>query len=242
MRGIYAVFSLTLVLGCNIVLGNEKGELLEDDQSSTHGSACAKGFADCNGDPRDGCEARLSEASHCGACDVRCGAANAVCAAVGDDRFACLNGCPDKALAICNLQCVDPMTNVANCGECNHACPTTQNGEALCYQGKCRVACATGYHACGARCVGPSDATACGDSCTACPSGPHSSAACDKGTCGIACSAGFANCDGDMQNGCETSVFEDAKHCGGCGRPCGNSTRCVGGLCLPWGGMTPNGD
>ena len=34
---------------------------------------CAPGFADCNGDPSDGCEVDLSiHPAHCGACDVAC--------------------------------------------------------------------------------------------------------------------------------------------------------------------------
>lgn len=34
---------------------------------------CKKGFADCNGDPSDGCEVDLSsDAEHCGGCGVRC--------------------------------------------------------------------------------------------------------------------------------------------------------------------------
>lgn len=37
--------------------------------------ACREGFADCDGEPADGCEARLeSDEQHCGECDHACSA------------------------------------------------------------------------------------------------------------------------------------------------------------------------
>ena len=239
MRGLY-VFSLVTVIGCNVVLGNEPGQSLDDVSKGEErgNSACTKGFADCNGDPQDGCETHLSEPSHCGACNAQCGAASALCVSIEDSHFACASGCPAEAPALCGYQCVNLQSSAANCAVCGHACPVPpDHGEAVCRGGACQVQCATGYHACGARCVGGSDPTACGDACTACPVGIHGDAVCDKGTCGVTCSAGFANCDGDPHNGCETALLEDAKHCGACDRPCINA-RCVGGLCLPLGGAT----
>jgi hypothetical protein len=40
------------------------------------------------------------------------------------------------------------------------------------------------------------------------------------------CSAERADCDGDLQNGCETHLMSDAAHCGRCGRSC-QSADCV---------------
>lgn len=36
------------------------------------GVRCPAGTADCNNDPQDGCEVRLDDPNHCGACGVRC--------------------------------------------------------------------------------------------------------------------------------------------------------------------------
>ena len=39
--------------------------------------SCGPGKADCNGDPKDGCEANLDDPSHCGSCTNRCPAMSA---------------------------------------------------------------------------------------------------------------------------------------------------------------------
>ncbi|WP_394826169.1 hypothetical protein [Pendulispora albinea] len=238
-RSVLAFLGLVLGIGCNIVLGNERGDALgtldkgEGDDHET--SACAKGFADCNGDASDGCEARLSEPAHCGGCTTACGASSPLCVSEQDGHFSCASGCPREASGLCGYQCVDPKTNAAHCGECGRICPGAQHGEGVCRDGDCRLQCAAGYHACAMKCFAVSDPTACGDACKPCVAGAHSTATCDKGACGIACIPSFGNCDGDVRNGCETSLLEDAKHCGGCGKPCAPSTRCVGGICLPLG-------
>src|SRR5262249_10269282 len=43
------------------------------------GSACAAGYADCNGDPADGCETDLSKPEHCGSCTTTCAAGTPLC-------------------------------------------------------------------------------------------------------------------------------------------------------------------
>jgi hypothetical protein len=40
-------------------------------------AACAKGWADCNNDPRDGCEAKLGTNENCGHCGDACGVGEA---------------------------------------------------------------------------------------------------------------------------------------------------------------------
>jgi hypothetical protein len=55
---------------------------------------CAPGFADCNGNPADGCEARLDTSTEdCGACGVRC--PNILGVAMACVAGRCVASCPD---------------------------------------------------------------------------------------------------------------------------------------------------
>lgn len=55
------------------------------------GGECPEGFADCNGDPVDGCEVQLGTTSDCGGCGDACsGAANATASCMaGSCQYAC---------------------------------------------------------------------------------------------------------------------------------------------------------
>jgi hypothetical protein len=84
---------------------------------------CDDGFADCDGDPSNGCEVdtRTSPA-HCGACNNVCRVANAsaVCA-----MGACGLGACDPGFADCDGDArngceVDTRTSPAHCGACNN--------------------------------------------------------------------------------------------------------------------------
>lgn len=55
---------------------------------------------------------------------------------------------------------------------------------------------------------------------------------CDEGVC--SCEVNFGDCDNDLSNGCETTLSEDAAHCGACGSSCGEDP-CVDGECKPDG-------
>ncbi len=90
----------------------------------------------------------------------------------------------------------------------------------------------------------------CGNVCS--PGMNGQSVACISGSCWIqTCDPGYIDCDGDVTNGCEISIWTDVMHCGGCGLACPATApnvddfACVGGRCEPIcrdGFMDCNGD
>ncbi len=83
---------------------------------------------------------------------------------------------------------------------------------------------------CSETCVFDGTPLSCVGICEPCPTPPHATATCEGFVCGFACDAGFADCDGDLENGCETDTINDSDHCGGCNAPCETGT-CVDGAC-----------
>jgi hypothetical protein len=95
---------------------------------------CRPGFADCNGDPADGCERSLNSLTDCGACNRACAPAHA--------QGQCTNGtCAlmqcDRGFADCNTLpadgCETALSTAQNCGSCGNAC--TNN--LACTNGRC---------------------------------------------------------------------------------------------------------
>ncbi len=74
------------------------------------------------------------------------------------------------------------------------------------------------------------DVNNCGSCGFVCGSQNAASSICMAGSCNVACQSGWASCDGNPNNGCETSL-NTLSNCGSCGGACGTS--CVGGVCLP---------
>jgi len=67
-----ALTSLVLVACTNVVLDEVPGAP-GDRKNFADGGVCAANFADCNGDPSDGCEVDLqSDGAHCGSCERSC--------------------------------------------------------------------------------------------------------------------------------------------------------------------------
>jgi hypothetical protein len=137
-----------------------------------------------------------------------------------------LDGCESNLLE-------DPQ----NCGACGKACTPGQR----CIGGKCK--CAPTESECPDRFGGPpycadldSDVFNCGVCERACPRPPDESAlpVCRLGRCELQCPRGFADCDGRVENGCETFVSADPRNCGGCGVQCDLALGqpCVNGACL----------
>lgn len=205
------------------------------------GFSCNPGWADCNGQAGDGCEANLGDVTSCGACGVTCPSrpnATTTCVS-GQCGFDCVGGWGD-----CNGQAADGcetnLTLTSNCGTCGNVCTVGPNGTATCVSGQCGIACTTGWANCNASLADGCEANLslpahCGSCGNVCPARANASTTCTSGTCGFACNTGFGDCDGTASNGCEVTLGTNASHCGTCGNLCpvpANATAtCVGGAC-----------
>jgi hypothetical protein len=69
----------------------------------------------------------------------------------------------------CDNTCIDPRTDLNNCGGCKKACPPVTGGIATCSENQCGVSCAVGNTACGNQCVNvrndPNNCGACNKKC-----------------------------------------------------------------------------
>lgn len=199
---------------------------------------CDPGYADCDGDPANGCESMLRELDHCGRCGERCERPGAVasCATGTCQMLGCAplfgdcdgdpgNGCEE-----------DLSSSLTRCGGCDTACTTgVDNGEVACVEGRCRLTCSPGFGNCD------------GDVTTGCEAALGSASSC--GMCGVSCTdpeplcqevgEGHA-CRATCTSGtlCGSSCVDtttDPGHCGGCGNACSSAPNalasCQGGSC-----------
>ncbi len=152
-------------------------------------ATCDSGWADCNHDAKDGCEADLALKNTCGTCSMSC-PMGAVC-----NQLVCAASC-NAGLTNCSGACVDLAQSDSNCGVCGKGCmaPASGNGIGKCSAGKCGVQCNLGYHLCGDTCKPDNDANACGATCAVCPVPEHGRASCETGACGVVCAPQFEAC------------------------------------------------
>ncbi|MFO0601680.1 MAG: SUMF1/EgtB/PvdO family nonheme iron enzyme [Polyangiales bacterium] len=146
---------------------------------------CNPGFADCDMNAANGCEADVGTAANCGACGRACSPGpnqTAACAA-GACTLACAAGFADCDGDAANGCEVDTRTTPAHCGACRAACAVA-NGTPACRAGRCEVAsCAAGFADC--------DTSAA----NGCETSTATSAA-HCGACGVACSMTTQACAG----------------------------------------------
>jgi hypothetical protein len=62
---------------------------------------------------------------------------------------------------------------------------------------------------------------------------PNAIGTCVSGVCNLKCTKSLGNCDGNLLNGCETSLVNNKYHCGFCGNICTQSEKCSNGKCVP---------
>lgn len=202
--------------------------------------ACDAPLADCDGDPANGCEARLDTVAACGACGASCAPANATPACVsGACAIAACNPGWDDCDAISLNGCETSLSTIESCGACGTICAPA-HATAACPSGACAVgACDAGFGDCDGDasngCESPLDRI---ESCGACGvrcAPAHATPSCDGTSCRIdACSAGYADCDLDPATGCEANLTTNTT-CGDCATRCGpvpgGATFCRGGRC-----------
>lgn len=208
---------------------------------------CDNGFADCDKDPRNGCEVDLNGMDDCGACGNVCSFphSGARCNAGKCERADC-----DENYADCNMDSADGCeTNLllpGNCGSCGNSCRSLPNVTgSTCEKGGCAVQCQRGRGNCDNQSNNGCEtdltaATSCGSCGTDCTHLANTkSARCgDSGCTDVKCNAGFADCNGSAADGCERSL-STLSDCGACDKPCAvahaaadcSSGKCEAGAC-----------
>jgi hypothetical protein len=194
--------------------------------------ACESDWGDCNVVAADGCEhSLLADTAHCGGCERACATSNVAALECSDG--ACSSSCA-AGFANCEQSelpddgCETPvLTDAANCGGCDNACPNNF----VCKAGRCacdgRNDCGNGN---GIQCV--SDLCECDQ--VACRPGER----CRDAQGG----ANVCSCNGSTEPGCGadelccavsgcTDVTSDPANCGGCERLCGTGFICAAGAC-----------
>jgi hypothetical protein len=189
---------------------------------------CQAGYADCDHNPDNGCEANTSTSpAACGGCGNVCDVPNSVpaCVAGSCTVGSCLPGyadCDNKPNNGCEVNIDTP----ANCGSCGNAC-SLNNATPTCPTGTCAILhCNTGFADCdhnpanGCEISTSTDTNNCGG-CGAVCNEANASSVCNGGVCGIGtCNAGFADCDNNPSDGCEINITDDPNNCSSCHAVC----------------------
>ncbi len=200
------------------------------------GYVCNVGYADCDGDPLNGCEVFvLGDPNNCSACNLVC-PPNHVCV-----NGQCVLQCP-VGFTNCGGQCKDLLNDASNCGGCGNMCmfPTSIGA---CINGQCQIAaCISGFANCdnitanGCETDILNSPTNCGG-CNIVCNLPNATSTCIAGQCMISsCAPGFANCNGLQADGCEVNITNSVNNCGACGNVCTptanvTSVTCLNGNC-----------
>ncbi len=203
---------------------------------------CLPGFADCDGNPQNGCETNTNgDPNNCGGCGTVCNIPNAQAACVvGACLIAQCNfgfgNCDGNAQNGCETSVAnDPQ----NCGACSQPCVSGPNAMAICAMAKCTLTCNQGFADCnnnpgdGCEAQLAVDKNNCGQCGKACGLTANvTSTTCSASACAITgCAAGYADCNGVYADGCEAHLTVDNNNCGQCGKPCINGQMCVNSAC-----------
>jgi len=200
--------------------------------------ACDTDWADCDGDPSNGCEASLRTRADCGVCGNECIFLHA--SGSCDDGSCAMGACHDgwaDCDGVASNGCETDLGTGSDCGSCGTSCPGATPNCALdtAGVGTCVLTCPAGAATlCGTSCTDTTtDPHHCGGCTTAC-SLAHASGRCAAGACAVdTCDEGWGDCDVTAASGCEASLAT-LDNCGGCSSACfveGGFTECPDGAC-----------
>jgi hypothetical protein len=218
---------------------------------------CEVGFADCDGNSANGCEADLSAPETCGSCDNKCsdngGKASCTDPTKGTCAIQCNTGHADCVNGIADGCETDTTVSVSNCGGCGNVC-TSSVGTAACQNSTCGVSTCTDPNA---ECVpndgkncetnitnDPANCGGCGNACYY----KNGKGVCTAKTCQLSsCTSGYADCNQVDTDGCETALGTTS-NCRQCGESCTNyhgTNQCTSSGCQPtcaagWGDCDGN--
>ncbi len=183
--------------------------------------SCDAGWADCDGNAANGCEADLHSRDTCGGCSAKC-ATGSVCSAAG-----CVATCtpPDT---LCTDRCANLVTDPAHCGSCTASGTTDVNAVLSCSGGTLSRSCRTGYTSCSGTCVDlANDPLNCGACNVHSPKPRGGTAACVAGAPVAECPTGLTVCSGVC-----VAPQVDAANCGACGKKCATGELCLASACV----------
>jgi len=201
---------------------------------------CPPGWTTCP-DSRFPCDTNiLADDQNCGGCGLACPAdginANFTC-----NEGSCVMQCSESfgskdCDGVVDNGCESGQRDPLNCGACGVACAVGQDckwqDDAFQIVG---CGCPAGTVDCGTCTDVEIDDRNCGGCNVACdptggenaPQYANSYYGCADSQCGrVKCQSGFIDCDGDVENGCETSILS-ADNCGGCGVKCASDQWCA---------------
>jgi len=231
------------------------------DAGSCEVKTCSGTFADCDSDPKTGCEINVgTNTKNCGGCgangsdcDTKYPNASSTCSGSSCSMIVCDAGFAHCAGAMAGGCETNTLSDEANCGGCGTVCATTGAHVSTneCVSGQCDPKCTGAYLSCdGMKPNGcEADTTTeeancggCGTLCSTAASAHVVSNDCLSSTCSPQCAGTYKDCDTSRTNGCEVDTATSATNCGGCGAAFTCSTAaaahvtsnaCSGSACKP---------
>ena len=203
-------------------------------------SSCNAGWADCDGNPANGCETSLNTLTNCGTCGIVCSLFNTISScASGTCQLSSCNAGWDNCDGNPSNGCETPLNTLTDCASCGTAC-SLNNAIPSCASGTCSLSsCNVGWGNCDGTqangCETPLNTlTNCG-SCASTCSLNNVISSCATGSCILSsCNTGWGNCDSNPANGCETPLNTNS-NCASCGTSCifNNAlSSCASGSCV----------
>ncbi|AKV00693.1 hypothetical protein AKJ09_07356 [Labilithrix luteola] len=209
------------------------------------GCGCLDGDLFCPGSFDPCIDAKFND-NNCGACDNACdpggGGAERYpntyygCSASQCGALKCTRHWGDCDSDMVKNGCEISLFSRDHCGACGNACPADQDCLPDVY-GEPKCMCPGNETYCAGECVDlATNRFNCGSCGYACREGVslYSSGICTFGTCSLRCVQGRADCNGNMEDDCETDTNSDPQNCGVCGKVCDAiaGQACVGGQCV----------